>query len=106
MTINITAAIPNTTNATSLPYVFTYSWALPYVAIGLIVLVMGIAAARSKRSDTTLISGLVASLFFYSFWPSADLLGTAAIIGLLSALAVGERMVIGRKQKNIDKPMV
>jgi hypothetical protein len=83
---NLTPIVNMSNSSYSIPYAFTYSMAMPYFSIGIIILIAGVVAVRTKRPDLTALSGLVSCILFYILNPTNTEI--YSLIGVFTAIMV------------------
>ncbi len=79
--------------ANSISGVFSYSLALPYFSLAIIILIIGIVYMQTRKLSVSLIAGFVLGLVLYQFIPSNALLNTLLIIGVSIILAILESVI-------------
>jgi hypothetical protein len=62
----------NTTNSKDIPYVFSWTLALPYGLAGIVILLVFSIGLYTDRGDLAVLTGLVSSTLFYVIIYTAD----------------------------------
>jgi len=86
----MTILLTSFATANTLAGVYSYSFAIPYFPILLVLLLFGIAYMSSEKVQLALVIGFLASIMITSLAPSMLNIGVSGIFGFLVAISIIE----------------
>jgi len=88
--------------ANTLAGVYSYSFAIPYFSILIVLMLFGIAYMSSAKIQLALVIGFLASILITSLAPSMLNIGVSGIFGFLVAISIIETTLKNKRGVKIE----